>query len=82
MTSGVWPSGSQPISSARPDACDSAPLREVWSKLGEAEHFLARMTDKGLDPVTYEYELNAFASAARSVTFAMQAAMASHPGVR
>jgi len=53
-------------------------LRHPVEKLLEAEHFLARLTHaNGLE---FQFELNAFLSASRSVTFALQKAMSDVPG--
>ena len=53
-------------------------LRHPVEKLLEAEHFLARMIMS--DGLEYQFELNAFLSASRSVTFVLQKALADVPG--
>ncbi|OIQ87049.1 hypothetical protein GALL_311090 [mine drainage metagenome] len=45
-------------------------LRHPVEKLLEAEHFLARMTTS--DGLEFQFELNAFLSASRSLTFVLQ----------
>ncbi|QOG07363.1 hypothetical protein IGS74_03675 [Aureimonas sp. OT7] len=53
-------------------------LRHPVEKLLEAEHFLARLTySNGLE---FQFELNAFLSASRSVTFVLQKAMSDVTG--
>ncbi len=53
-------------------------LRHPAEKLFEAEHFLARMIcSHGLK---FQFELNAFLSASRSVTFLLQKSMSEVPG--
>lgn len=53
-------------------------LRHPVEKLLEAEHFLSRMmVSNGL---AFQFELNAFLSASRSVTFVLQKALADVPG--
>ena len=53
-------------------------LRHPVEKLLEAEHFLARLIHSyGLE---FQFELNAFLSASRSVTFVLQKAMSDVPG--
>lgn len=53
-------------------------LRHSVEKLLEAEHFLARMVEaNGLE---FQFELNAFLSASRSVTFVLQKDLADVPG--
>lgn len=52
-------------------------LRHPVEKLLEAEHFLARLLhSQGLE---FQFELNAFLSAARSVTFVLQKSLSSTP---
>lgn len=53
-------------------------LRHPIEKLLEAEHFLARVT--AAHGIVFQFELNAFLSACRSVTFLMQAAFSKVPG--
>ena len=53
-------------------------LRHPVEKLLEAEHFLARMIMS--DGLEYQFELNAFLSASRSVTFVLQKALSDVPG--
>lgn len=53
-------------------------LRHPVEKLLEAEHFLARMVES--DGLKFQFELNAFLSASRSVTFVLQKALADVPG--
>ena len=53
-------------------------LRHPVEKLLEAEHFPARLIhSNGLE---FQFELNAFLSASRSVTFVLQKAVADVPG--
>ncbi|PWI54409.1 hypothetical protein B5K03_09490 [Rhizobium phaseoli] len=53
-------------------------LRHPVEKLLEAEHFLARLThSSGLE---FQFELNAFLSSSRSVTFILQKAMSDVTG--
>lgn len=52
-------------------------LRHSVEKLLEAEHFLARMTQS--DGLEFQFELNAFLSASRSVTFVLQKTLAHVP---
>ena len=52
----------------------------VEEKLLEAEYFACRL--RSLDPDSFGYELNAFLSAARSVTFLLQKEMARVPGFK
>ncbi|TXN26494.1 MULTISPECIES: hypothetical protein [Methylobacterium] len=53
-------------------------LRHPVEKLREAEHFLGRLAFAG--GLEFQFELNAFLSASRSVTFLLQCAMAKVPG--
>ena len=53
-------------------------LRHPVEKLLEAEHFLARLNQS--DGLEFQFELNAFLSASRSVTFVLQKALADAPG--
>jgi hypothetical protein len=54
-------------------------LRHSLEKLQEAEHFLARMAiSQGIE---FQFELNAFLSAARSVTFVTQKSLAHVPPI-
>lgn len=53
-------------------------LRHPVEKLLEAEHFLARLVDA--NGLAFQFELNAFLSASRSVTFMMQSALSGVPG--
>jgi len=53
-------------------------LRHPVEKILECEHFLARMVKS--DGLVFQFELNAFLSAARSVTFVLQKAFADVPG--
>ncbi|WP_432284696.1 hypothetical protein SLT36_23680 [Aminobacter sp. BA135] len=53
-------------------------LRHPLEKLLEAEHFLARMTRA--DGIVFQFELNAFLSACRSVTFLLQSSFSDVPG--
>lgn len=53
-------------------------LRHPLEKLLEAEHFLARLTRA--DGIIFQFELNAFLSACRSVTFLLQSAFSDVPG--
>jgi hypothetical protein len=53
-------------------------LRHPVEKLLEAEHFLARMVES--DGLEFQFELNAFLSASRSVTFVLQKALVDVPG--
>jgi hypothetical protein len=53
-------------------------LRHPVEKLLEAEHFRARLI--GSDGLQFQFELNAFLSASRSVTFILQKAMSDVPG--
>jgi len=53
-------------------------LRHPVEKLLEAEHFLGRLVQS--DGIAFQFELNAFLSASRSVTFMMQSALARVPG--
>lgn len=53
-------------------------LRHPVEKLLEAEHFLARMIKS--DGLEFQFELNAFLSASRSVTFVLQTTFADVPG--
>lgn len=50
-------------------------LRAVRLKVQEARYFLEAMAAAGMDQQVMEFNLNAYASAARSVTFTLQAAM-------
>lgn len=52
-------------------------LRHSVEKLLEAEHFLARMLES--DGLEFQFELNAFLSASRSVTFVLQKSLANVP---
>lgn len=52
-------------------------LRHPVEKLLEAEHFLARLTHS--EGLAFQFELNAFLSASRSVTFVLQKAMSDVP---
>ena len=52
-------------------------LRHPVEKLLEAEYFLARLTCA--DGLRFQFELNAWLSASRSVTFVLQRAMAHVP---
>lgn len=53
-------------------------LRHPVEKLLEAEHFLARMIAS--DGLEFQFELNAFLSASRSVTFVLQKVLSDVPG--
>ncbi|QAS80991.1 hypothetical protein CO657_23585 (plasmid) [Rhizobium acidisoli] len=53
-------------------------LRHPVEKLLEAEHFLARLVQA--DGIVFQFELNAFLSACRSVTFLLQSAFSEVPG--
>lgn len=53
-------------------------LRHPVEKLLEAEHFLARMTVS--DGLEFQFELNAFLSASRSLTFVLQKTLSGVPG--
>lgn len=53
-------------------------LRHPVEKLLEAGHFLARLSQS--DGLEFQFELNAFLSASRSVTFVLQKALADVPG--
>jgi len=53
-------------------------LRHPQEKLLEAEHFLARLAKS--DGLEFQFELNAFLSASRSVSFVLQKAMAGVTG--
>jgi hypothetical protein len=53
-------------------------LRHPVEKLLEAEHFLARLNQS--DGLEFQFELNAFLSASRSVTFVLQKTLADVPG--
>lgn len=53
-------------------------LRHPVEKLLEAEHFLGRLADS--DGLEFQFELNAFLSASRAVTFVLQKAMSDVPG--
>ena len=53
-------------------------LRHPVEKLLEAEHFLARLICS--DGLEFQFELNAFLSASRSVTFVLQKVMSDVPG--
>lgn len=53
-------------------------LRHPVEKLLEAEHFLARMTAS--DGLEFQFELNAFLSASRSLTFVLQKTLSGVPG--
>jgi len=53
-------------------------LRHPLERLLEAEHFLARLL--GSNGPEFQFELNAFLSASRSVSFVLQKAMARVPG--
>lgn len=53
-------------------------LRHPVEKLLEAEHFLARMIVS--DGLEFQFELNAFLSASRSVTFVLQKVLSDVPG--
>ena len=55
-----------------------ATLRHPVEKLLEAEHFLARLIRS--NGLLFQFELNAFLSAARSVTLVLQKAMSGVPG--
>jgi hypothetical protein len=59
-------------------AYDFTTLRHPVEKLLEAEYFLGRMTHR--TGLKFQFELNAFLSASRSVTFVMQKAMSDVPG--
>ena len=52
----------------------------VANKVGEADFFLDRLKESRGYYVEYSYYLSAFVSAARSITFALQAVMSEHPG--
>ena len=52
----------------------------VDNKLREADFFLERMTTSGRDTRSWQFFFSAFATAARSVTFVLQSAMADVPG--
>lgn len=52
-------------------------IRHSVEKLLEAEHFLARMVES--DGLEFQFELNAFLSASRSVTFVLQKNLAHVP---
>lgn len=54
----------------------------VTSKVAEADFFLDRLTEKDGYLPEFEFYLSAFVSAARSVTFALQAVMSKYPGFR
>lgn len=74
--SGDWPGGSRPVSSATfADPQVPVRLRSVRLKVQEAHYFLEAMATAGMDQQVMEFNLNAYASAARSVTFTLQAAM-------
>ncbi|MGE4305690.1 MAG: hypothetical protein AB7E24_16870 [Novosphingobium sp.] len=53
-------------------------LRHPVEKLLEAEHFLARMAAS--DGLEFQFELNAFLSASRSLTFVIQKTLSGVPG--
>ena len=70
-------------------AKSAAPRYGRWSnvlqaedKLNEARYFLNRMKETIADNPVFKYYLSAFLSAARSVTFALQAELADRPGFR
>lgn len=51
----------------------------VADKFGEADYFLELMREKEEHYKEFEYALSAFASAARSITFSLQAVMSKYP---
>ncbi len=51
----------------------------VADKFGEADYFLELMREKEGHHKEFEYALSAFASAARSITFSLQAVMSKYP---
>jgi len=53
-------------------------LQHPLEKLLEAEHFLGRLLSA--EDLTFQFELNTFLSAGRSVTFVLQKTMADVPG--
>lgn len=53
-------------------------LRHPFEKLLEAEHFLGRIFQS--NGLKFQFELNAFLSASRSISLVLQKAMARFPG--
>ncbi len=51
----------------------------VADKFGEADYFLELMREKEEHYKEFGYALSAFASAARSITFSLQAVMSKYP---
>ncbi len=52
----------------------------VATKVGEADYFLDKLKEVQGHYVEFAYVLSAFASASRSITFALQAVMSKYPG--